>query len=327
LLDKFRTAPLSNPAAMDASPRGVIQKITVKSFYLFGGYGMTPACTTERNVVLVREGMPRQVDVYPTDHDLTVIIPAFNEENRLPWTLDQLTQYLSAWGIDYRVLVADDGSTDRTASLAEKFGPRCSTLRLARQGGKGRAVRSAMLRATGRILAFTDADLPFDLSSLKNGYQLLDDERCRVVFGARDLAASACKVKRHLARSLATFIFRGLVKILISSPVNDTQCGLKLFERRAALEIFSRVMIDGFAFDAEVVQLTHRLGYSYQRIPVTLINDYASTLSLRRNALPMLFEVFKLSLRAHFGHAQKPPRLNFLEAEGVFTADSLEKAA
>ena len=89
----------------------------------------------------------------PADHDLTVIIPAYNEEKRLPWTLAQLTAFLDDWGVDYRVLVADDGSTDRTAALTHKLGPRCSTLRIMPQGGKGRAVRTAMLRATGRVLA------------------------------------------------------------------------------------------------------------------------------------------------------------------------------
>ena len=107
--------------------------------------------------------------VAPADHDMTVIIPAYNEEQRLPWTLAELTSFLNGWGIDYRVLVADDGSTDCTATLAQQFGPRCSTLRVTPQGGKGRAVRIAMLRATGRVLAFTDADLPFQLTALRQG--------------------------------------------------------------------------------------------------------------------------------------------------------------
>ena len=110
--------------------------------------------------------------VAPADHDLTVIIPAYNEEKRLPWTLAQLTAFLNDWGVDYRVLVADDGSTDRTAALTRDLGPRCSTLRLAPQGGKGRAVRTAMLRATGRVLAFTDADLPFQLTALRAGLRV-----------------------------------------------------------------------------------------------------------------------------------------------------------
>lgn len=99
---------------------------------------------------------------------------------------------------------------------------------------------------------------------------------------------------RKLGRRLATVAFREVVKRLISREVTDTQCGLKLFNRRAAMEIFSRTTIDGFAFDAEVVLLTQRLGLPFRRVPVTLVNDYGSMLSLWRDTLPMLIDVVKL---------------------------------
>ncbi|MGD0653965.1 MAG: glycosyltransferase [Thermoguttaceae bacterium] len=268
--------------------------------------------------------MPQVIRMHPSDHDLTVIIPAFNEEQRLPWTLDQLSAFLIDWGIDYRVLVADDGSTDRTADLTGGFGPRFSTISLMSRGGKGRAVKTAMLDATGRVLAFTDADLPFDLAALRRGYEILNRGDCQVVFGARDLAESRHLAPRRWSRAMATYVFRAIVKTLISRQITDTQCGLKLFSRRAALDIFSRVNIDGFAFDAEVVFLTHRLGLSFQRIPVTLINDYASTLSLRRNALPMLTEVLRIWWRANFSRRQPVPRPVYLQGD---LAEEPKKAA
>ena len=98
---------------------------------------------------------------------------------------------------------------------------------------------------------------------------------------------------RRLARRIATCMFREVVRRLVSREVTDTQCGLKLFSRRAALEIFSRTTIDGFAFDAEVVLLTHLLQIPFRRVPVTLVNEYGSTISLRRHALPMLLEVLR----------------------------------
>ncbi len=232
-----------------------------------------------------------------TDHELTVIIPAFNEEKRLPWTLSHLGTFLDHWGVDYRVVVADDGSTDCTPRLANSLGPRFSTLQLAENRGKGCAVRTAMLRATGRVIAFTDADLPYDLSSLREGYDAIKSGACEVVFGARDMKQSVHSASRRLARTVATAGFRTVVKYLISREVTDTQCGLKLFGPRAAREIFSRTTIDGFAFDAEVVFLTRRLRLPYCRIPVNLINEYASTLSLRRHALPMLLDVIRLRWR------------------------------
>jgi dolichyl-phosphate beta-glucosyltransferase len=223
----------------------------------------------------------------PTDHDLTVIIPALNEEKRLPWTLNELDAFLKNWDINSRVVVVDDGSTER---------------------GKGNAVRTAMLRATGRVAAFTDADLPFDLGALQSGYECIRKGQCQVVFGARDIEQSANIAPRRLPRRIATFMFREVVSRLVSREVTDTQCGLKLFSRQAALELFSRTTIDGFAFDAEVVLLTHLLKLPFRRIPVTLINEYGSTISLRRHALPMLVEVMRTWLRARLGKYSLEPR-------------------
>jgi dolichyl-phosphate beta-glucosyltransferase len=237
----------------------------------------------------------------PSDHELTVVVPAFNEELRLPATLDGLKSYLDNWGVDYRVLVANDGSRDRTADISAGFGPRFSTLTLERQSGKGGAVRRGMLAATGRCVAFTDADLPYDLDSLRQGYQRIRDRQCEACFGARDLNGSEYKAQRKRLRKIATAVFRGVVRVLVSNSITDTQCGLKVFSRRAAVELFSRTTINGFAFDAEVVYLTHRLGIPYQRIPVVLINEYSSTLSLSRHALPMLMDVLRVHRNAWQG--------------------------
>lgn len=245
--------------------------------------------------------LARSVRVFsPSDHDLTIVVPAYNEENRLPATLDGLKSYLDGWGVDYRVLVVDDGSRDGTARLTQGRGYRFSTVSQA-NAGKGAAVRNGILHATGRVVAFTDADLPYDLDGVRMAYEAIACRECEVVFGARDLKQSEVRAPRRILRTLATWVFRGIVARLISRQVTDTQCGLKVFSRRAALEIFSRTTIDGFAFDAEVVYLTHRLSFSFVRIPVTLINEYGSTISLRQHALPMLLDVIGLRWRAWRG--------------------------
>ena len=228
------------------------------------------------------------------DHDLTVVIPAYNEEDRLPWTLQELGRFLDAWGLDYRVLVADDGSRDRTPTLTRPFGRRFSTVSLPQNRGKGAAVRTAMLQATGAVVAFTDADLPYELSGLRDGFEQVRAGGCEVVFGARDLERSAHHAKRKLSRTLATWVFREVVRRLVSRDVTDTQCGLKVFSLRAVQDVFSRTTLDGFSFDAEVVYLTQRLGLAYRRIPVNLVREYSSTLSLRRDTLPMLADIVGL---------------------------------
>lgn len=212
-------------------------------------------------------------------------------------TLTGLGEFLDRTQIDYRVVVVDDGSSDGTACLSDRFGRRFSTLRLGSNQGKGAAVRAGMLAATGAVVAFTDADLPYELDSLFQGYERIRSGHCEIVFGARDIDGAAANASRRWSRRLATAVFSTVVSTLVSREVTDTQCGLKLFSRRAARFIFSRTTIDGFAFDAEVVYLARRLGAPYERIPVNLINEYSSTLSIRRHALPMLLDVLKLRYR------------------------------
>ncbi len=233
----------------------------------------------------------------PADHDLTLVIPAYNEESRLPRTLEELSRYLCDWGVDFRVVVVDDGSRDNTANVARAFDGRYSTIRQP-NGGKGSAVRNGILAATGRIVAFTDADLPYDLSALKTAYDVIHAQQSDVVFGSRDLSESASLVERRFLRTVASAMFRHIVTVLVSREVRDTQCGLKIFSRAAAQAIFSRATIDGFAFDAETVFLAHCLRLRIRKVPVTLVNDYASTISLTRNAIPMLIDVLRVRWRA-----------------------------
>ncbi len=258
------------------------------------------------------------------DHDLTLVIPAFNEENRLPRTLRQLREYLDHWGINYRVLVVDDGSRDQTSEAAARFGPRFSTLTLSKNRGKGAAVRAGMLSASGRVAAFTDADLPYALESLRSGYELIRDGECHVAFGARDYAGSRQLVARRAVRRAASAVFSQIVKFLISPDVTDTQAGLKLFSSEASRAIFSRTVIDGFAFDAEVVFLARHLGFAYRRIPVVLINEESSSISVWRHTLPMLREVVQIRLRGIRGAYEAPAAVSDI---AVIRPEERRKAA
>lgn len=259
---------------------------------------------------------PTEVNpVSTSDHDLTLVIPAYNEEARLPKTLTDAAAYLDQWGIDYRVIVVDDGSKDNTAELAAAYGDRFSTIRQP-NGGKGSAVQKGLLAATGRVVAFTDADLPYDLAALKSAYGIVSNGEADAVFGSRDMDDSASLVERQLLRTLASQVFRGIVTFLVSRQIRDTQCGLKIFSQPAARAIFSRSTIKGFAFDAEAVFLAHRLNLRLRKVPVTLINEYASTISLSRNAVPMLMDVVRVRWRALQG------RYNIQSTD---TADKTEK--
>ncbi|HEV3024871.1 MAG TPA: glycosyltransferase, partial [Pirellulales bacterium] len=234
------------------------------------------------------------VAVTRADHDLTVVIPAHNEAARLPDSLAALARWLDTWGIDYRVLVVDDGSDDHTANVTGGFGPRFSTLPSESPRGKGAAVRRGMMSAKGQVVAFTDADLPYDLQALRMAYDWVRSGRCQVVFGARDLPGAVARASRRPMRIAASVAFRWLSRRLVSRRVTDTQCGLKVFAAGAARSIFSRTRLNGFAFDAEVVWLCERLRLPFRRMPVALINEYGSSLSVSRHALGMLYDVVRL---------------------------------
>jgi dolichyl-phosphate beta-glucosyltransferase len=269
--------------------------------------GPSSTSETSRDTSRLPQFPLRLSSLAATDHELTVIIPAYNEEHRLPRSLAALEQFLDATQLDYRVIVADDGSRDRTPQLAAAHGQRFSTVRLAENAGKGRAVRAAMLTATGEVVAFTDADLPFHLAALVQGYEWIHGRQCEVAFGSRQAGAEAHVAQRQFMRKVATRTFRGVVRLLVATDVIDTQCGLKLFSRRAAVEIFSQATIDGFAFDTEVVLLARRLGLSHRVLPVTLVNEEMSTVSLTRHALPMLLDVLKI--RARLANRRLAPQL------------------
>ena len=166
-----------------------------------------------------------------------------------------------------------------------------------------------MLAATGQVVGFTDADLPFRLVALLEGYELVRQGKAEIVFGSRHTAQSTHVARRNVMRKLATRAFCTVVKCLLSTDVTDTQCGLKLFSRRAAVEIFSRTTVDGFAFDTEVVLLARRLRLAHRVMPVSLVNEEASTVSLARHALPMLWDVVKM--RRRLGHSTIAPDLPY----------------
>lgn len=241
--------------------------------------------------------MSRRIDAPQTESLLTLVIPCFNERRRLPQTLRRLAVVLDGWQIDYRVLVVDDGSRDGTAETLSEFGSRFSVERLPANRGKGAAVRAGMLAASGRIVAFTDADLPYDMSALRTAVDKIAAGDADVIFGNRLLADTGRHTPRPFMRRIASYVFRGLVRRLTSCAVGDTQCGLKVFRRDAARDVFSRTRIDGFAFDVEVIALVERLGLRWSEIPVQLVNEQETTVSLRRHGPAMLRDLLRMAMQ------------------------------
>jgi dolichyl-phosphate beta-glucosyltransferase len=211
---------------------------------------------------------------------LSIVIPAFNEEKRLPATLDRIDSYLARGGWRFsELLVVDDGSRDGTAAVAEAFAARKPFARLLRNPGnrgKGYSVRHGMLEAKGEWALFSDADLSSPIEELEKLWSAAGEARAQVAIGSRALDRSLIGVHQPAFRETAGKVFNLAVRVIAGLPYWDTQCGFKLFETRAARDIFRRQRLERFGFDVEVLFLARRLGYSAIEVPVRW-NDVAGT--------------------------------------------------
>jgi len=213
---------------------------------------------------------------------LSVVVPAFNEEDRLPRTLERITSHLDRRGGAYEVLVVDDGSRDATAARAAAAG--AVVLRNDGNRGKGFAVRRGMLAARGARRLMTDADLSTPIEELGRLSARMD-EGCDVVIGSRAMAGARIEVRQPWYRENTGRLFNLFVRALAVPGVRDTQCGFKLFSAAAAADVFSATRLDGFSFDVEALFLARRKGYRIAEVPVLWRNDAASRVSLVRGFL------------------------------------------
>ena len=206
---------------------------------------------------------------------LTIVIPAYNEESRLPATLTKIGDAFEARGEPYEVLVVVNGSTDRTAEVVKAGAERNANVRLVLTPlrGKGRAVRIGIGEARGDRIVFADADLSTPIEEV---IALADqlDERHQVVIASRE-GSGARRVGEPYTRHLMGRVFNLLVRTLAVPGIQDTQCGFKAFTRQCAQDVFKRQRIVGFGFDVEVLFVARRLGYGIKEVPVTW--EYAAS--------------------------------------------------
>ena len=218
---------------------------------------------------------------------ISIIVPAFNEESRLPATLDKVRGYLdrSAWDFA-EIVVVDDGSRDGSAQAARAAGAR--VLENPGNRGKGYSVRHGMLEAKGEWALFTDADLSAPIEDLEKLWAAAEHRSVRVAIGSRAIDRSLVGVHQPAFREAMGRVFNLAMRAITGLPYRDTQCGFKLFEASAAREIFSRQRLDGFGFDVEVLFIARLLGYAAAEVPVRWNNAAGSTVSLWRGVMAFL---------------------------------------
>jgi dolichyl-phosphate beta-glucosyltransferase len=219
---------------------------------------------------------------------LSVVVPAYNEERRLPPTLRRIHEFLEARGDSYEVVVVDDGSTDRTADYArEATEGRALVVRNDSNRGKGFSVRRGMLLAKGARRLMTDADLSTPIEELPRLAAQLD-QGADVCIGSRAAAGAQVEVHQSWFRENTGRVFNLAVRLLAVHGISDTQCGFKLFSGPAADAVFGLSRVDGFSFDVEALFLAKKLGYAIREVPVVWRNDAATRVTWSRGALAFL---------------------------------------
>ena len=227
---------------------------------------------------------------------LSVVIPCFNEADRLRATLEDILAWCRIHTPTTEIIVVDDGSTDRTVELVERLMrdmPEVRLVRLARNTGKGAAVRAGMQVASGERRAFVDADgaVPFaEIAQLDAALAAGAD----VAVGSRVLDPS--RVDALLHRKLIGWVFRCGVRLLLVRSVEDTQCGFKLFRASAAETLFADQRIPGYGFDLEVLARAERSGMRVAEIPVRWRERPGSKVRLVQDSFTMALDLFRLRL-------------------------------
>ena len=240
--------------------------------------------------------------------DLSIVIPAFNEEARLGPTLRDYVEYCRRTGRRAELIVVDDGSLDRTSTVVnalESEFPEVRLIRLAENHGKGHAVRSGVVNAHGKLVLFADADGATPLGEVE---RLEDAIRAGadVAIGSRALQDTRVRIEARFYRRVIGRIFHGLVETLTVPGVKDTQCGFKLFRGPVAHDLFSRMRIRGFSFDVEVLMMAQRRGCRIAEVPVNWTHKPGSKVNLVTDSARMLRDLFVIRGRYLSGQYNSP---------------------
>jgi dolichyl-phosphate beta-glucosyltransferase len=227
---------------------------------------------------------------------LSVVVPAYNEADRLPPTLEAIRRHLDGSDETYEVIVVDDGSRDVTAETAERLcssWPQLQVIRLDRNRGKGAAVRAGMLRARGEHRLFSDADLSTPIDELPRLRAELQG-RCAVAIASRGAKGARIAVHQQWRREFMGRTYNRLLRLFVLPGIHDSQCGFKVFTAEAAVACFEPLRTLRFGFDAEVLLRARRHGWTVAEVPVRWEHKEDSRVSAMRDSFGVLYDLVRL---------------------------------
>ena len=227
----------------------------------------------------------------------SLCIPMYNETSIIEATARTLSEYMQANFDDYEIIFSDDGSRDGSAELVRSLGlPNVRVVGYEQNRGKGCAVRTGILAATGDIVMFTDADLAYGTDVIFEVADIFAKGSTDVVIGSRNIHPDGYEGYTFI-RKLASKTYIKILCIAGGLKLSDSQTGCKAFSAKAAKDIFSRCETDGFAFDFEVILWAQKLGYRFTEMPVKIINHRESKVRVFRDAFRMLRDLRKIKKR------------------------------
>ena len=229
--------------------------------------------------------------------EISVVIPAFNEAQRISLSLERIAAYFSNEQASVEIVVVDDGSSDNTVEMVKAWAtkdPRVRLVRNDRNRGKGFSVRHGVLETRGAIVLFSDADLSSPIEESKKILDPIRNGHLDLAIGSRALDRSLIGVRQSWLREQSGKVFNAFVRIILDLPYSDTQCGFKAFRRGPMIPVFERQRIFGFGFDPEMLYLAGKRGLRVGEIPVRWNHVQGSKVHFLSDAISMFFDLVRI---------------------------------